>query len=109
MAQAFLLQQQWWHNATSGIRGVTKHHEAMVEFVARQILDMVSPSNFLATNPEVLRQTVSKGGMNLVGGLRNMAEDWERAVSGKKPVGTENFVVGHDVAATPGKVVFAIG
>ena len=64
------------------------------------------PSNFLLTNPEVLQQTISKGGMNLVSGFQNLMEDWERTVSGKKPVGTENFVVGRDVAVTPGKVIY---
>ncbi|MGD9501212.1 MAG: PHA/PHB synthase family protein [Methyloceanibacter sp.] len=104
--QAFLLNQQWWHSATTGLRGISKDHEAMVEFGARQILDMVSPSNFLLTNPEILEQTVSKGGMNLVTGFQNLIEDWERAISGKKPVGTEKYVVGRDVAVTPGKVIY---
>ncbi len=64
----------------------------MLEFGARQILDMFSPSNFILTNPEILRHTLSKGGMNLVRG--NIAEDWDRGISGKKPVGTEDFVAG---------------
>src|SRR5690606_22437843 len=51
ITQAFLLNQQWWHAATTGVTGVTKHHEDMVAFGMRQILDTMAPTNFVATNP----------------------------------------------------------
>ena len=74
--------------------------------MTRQLLDVFSPVNFPPTNPEVLKITAQQGGMNFFHGAANFWEDWRRILSGEKPVGAEAFQVGHNVAATPGKVVF---
>ncbi len=104
--QAFLLTQQWWHNAMTGVSGVSRQHEQIVEFATRQMLDVFSPSNFLLTNPEVLERTKKEGGMNLVRGFQNFLEDWERAAGGHSPIDANRFGVGKTVAVTPGKVIY---
>ena len=103
--QSFLFKQQWWAAATHGVQGVEKHHENMVAFAARQWLDMFSPGNQLATNPVVLKRTLQQGGANLLRGAMNAVDDLQRLAAEQGPAGVEDFVVGRDVAITPGKVV----
>lgn len=104
--QAFLLNQQWWHAATTGVEGVSAHHEQLATFFTRQWLDVWSPSNYLLTNPEVLEETARSFGASLVRGLRNRVEDAARLLGGQAPEATQQFRPGREVALTPGKVVF---
>jgi polyhydroxyalkanoate synthase len=105
-AQAFLLNQQWWHNVTHEVPGVSPHHEDVVSFAARQFLDVFSPSNIPFANPVVVEKALATGGTNFIRGFRNWLEDVSRHATGRPPVGTENFLSGKDVAVTPGKVVY---
>ena len=106
LAQGFLLTQRWLEEAMTGVRGVSHHHEDVAEFVARQWLDIWSPSNFIPTNPEVLKETVKTGGLNLVNGAENWARDAVAVLTEGSARGVEAFEPGKGVALTPGKVVF---
>lgn len=103
--QSFLLTQQWIWNATNHVTGVSRHHERMVTFTARQMLDMVSPTNYLWTNPEVLARTAETGGSNLVEGVGQWWQDVLSMAAGRPQADGVKFRPGQEVAVTPGKVV----
>jgi polyhydroxyalkanoate synthase len=104
--QNFLFWERFLDKATTDVRGVSDHHLHIVNFLSRQMLDMISPSNFPLTNPEILSETMNKKGNNLLEGYNNLVEDASRILHKKPPVGTEKFKVGVELAITPGKIVY---
>ncbi|MGC9368086.1 MAG: PHA/PHB synthase family protein [Paracoccaceae bacterium] len=105
-AEAFLLIEELVEKAARGVPGVSPHHEDVVSFATRQFLDVFSPSNLPFANPAVLKKTMETGGQNFAKGLQNWWDDVSRAVAGRPPAGAEDYVVGRNVAATPGRVVY---
>jgi polyhydroxyalkanoate synthase len=106
LAQAFLLQEKWWHSAASDVRGLAKPNAAVTDFTLRQLLDAVAPSNFPFLNPEVLRKIMETGGGNFVSGLHNWLEDWNALLTSGQGAPASGFTVGKDIATSKGKVVF---
>jgi len=106
--QSYLLSSRFVQNVVGGVDGLDPHTARKVDFFSRQFVDAMSPSNFVLTNPEVLRRTAETGGENLLKGLDNMLSDLERgrgqlAIRMTDP---EAFEIGRDVAISPGAVVF---
>ncbi len=104
-AQAFTQNANWWQDAMRGVHGVQPEHEKLLSFVAGLTADSVAPSNFAATNPDVLAATLAQQGQNLLRGAQNLAEDIARKFAPRHQAGSHPFEVGRNLAVTPGKVV----
>jgi polyhydroxyalkanoate synthase len=106
--QSYLLTARWLQTTVKEIDGLDDKTARKVDFYTRQFVDAMAPSNFVLTNPEVLRTTFESGGENLVNGLRHVLDDLERG-KGRlmiKMTDMDAFKVGENIAVTPGKVVF---
>ncbi|MBI5162792.1 MAG: class I poly(R)-hydroxyalkanoic acid synthase [Magnetospirillum sp.] len=106
--QSYLLSARWVQGLVTGVEGLDDHSAQKVDFYTRQFVDAMAPSNFVLTNPEVLRTTIESGGENLVKGLNNLLDDLERG-KGRLSIRMTDydaFQVGENIAVTPGKVVF---
>jgi polyhydroxyalkanoate synthase subunit PhaC len=104
-AEGFLAAERWWDEAASEVHGASPHHLAFLNFLGRQALDTVAPSNFLATNPVALKQTMREGGLNLARGAMNYAADLQRLMRNERSEAAKAFIPGETVALTKGAVV----
>jgi polyhydroxyalkanoate synthase len=106
VARTYSNWASWWQQALQAPAGAVDPGQARANFAGRLLLDAASPANFLHTNPELLKRTAAESGQNLIRGLKYWLEDAQRTVRGGQVPGTAEFVVGKQVAVTPGKVVF---
>ncbi|MGL4637902.1 MAG: PHA/PHB synthase family protein, partial [Beijerinckiaceae bacterium] len=108
LKQTYLITSRWADGLVQDANGMDEHTKSKAGFYVKQLSGALSPSNFVPTNPELLRTTLTEGGDNLVRGFRMMAEDVEAGHGDLKirQSGTEGFAVGVNMATTPGKVVF---
>jgi len=107
--QSYLIAARHLHQSLGKVEGLDEKTARKVDFYTRQYIDALSPSNFLLTNPEALRETVSSGGQNLVKGLNNLLEDLTRGNGEQLRVrmtDSSAFKLGENLATTKGKVVF---
>ncbi len=106
--QSYLLTSRWMQSTVHDVEGLDEKTAKKVDFYTRQFVDAMAPSNFVLTNPEVLKQTLDTGGENLVKGLENLIDDLERG-NGRldiKMTDPDAFTVGENIAVSPGKVVY---
>ncbi len=106
--QSYLLTARWIQRTVGSVEGLDEKTAKKVDFFTNQFVDAMAPTNFVLTNPEVLRATLESGGENLVRGLENVLEDLERG-KGRlniKMTDMSAFKIGENVATTPGKVVY---
>ncbi|HRK19451.1 MAG TPA: class I poly(R)-hydroxyalkanoic acid synthase [Hyphomicrobiaceae bacterium] len=106
--QAYLLTSKWANESLEKTDGLDERSRMRAEFLMKQVLTAMSPSNYAATNPEVIRETLRTQGANLIAGLDNLSRDLAQSDTMLKisQVDTTAFEVGRNVATTPGKVVF---
>ena len=78
-AENFCLAENWWRRATTEVPGLPEHVERTISFIARQMLDALSPSNFIATNPELFHETIRTGGKNILHGAQSAITDAQRS------------------------------